>query len=60
MTLSQAASASSSKKQWLDSSITVYFPVLSSSTRSRSESQNSELSEDITEINDTTSQNSEC
>ena len=59
MTSSQAASASSSKKQRLDSSITAYFPVLSSSTTSRSESQNSELSEDITEINDTTSQNSE-
>ena len=48
----------SSKKQRLDSSITAYFPVLSSSTTSRSESQNSELSEDITEINDMTSQNS--
>ena len=59
MTSSQAASASSSKKQRLDSSITAYFPVLSSSSISRSEHQNSEISEDITEINDTTSQNSE-
>ena len=59
MASSQAASASSSKKQRLDSSITAYFPVLSSTMISRSESQNSELSEDITEINDTTSQNSE-